>query len=1319
MNINQNAFLLCPICEKEYDDRRGAPRVLPCLHTCCSTCLQDLLNDNELCCQECQTRFDKTFDGVEAFPLDTAIRNYLDFIRVQLRPTEVPCTDCPDEANAHAFCRDCFLFICHECTRAHKRTHVTKKHILVSIEDMRECDLRDFHRKDTCQTKGHEEQIFTFYCDKRGCDVPICTLCAVSDHNQQHGHIIRNLSEVYEDSKSTVHNVIREINNRGNPMSEAVSQFESVVDDLTEKESEINHEIDSIFDRFQKLLEERRERLHREVEHHCQSRKRELTEKVSELKSYSTNVKTAVEFATRVMSYTTASEFLVLRDVLLKRILELKNHKVSIPAKDDVALRFYRGASDESFADLVNSIGKVVTKDSSNSPETVNSSFQSESYRNSKRSSFSDFQIELQKDFNTLNSLNNSPSLNEQQGSKFDYRIQKTSYQSTKQSMSNGPQLLTPSSRSDDYDTIKPSIQTQYYTPKQSKQSEYRYPAENESGVVQVEFNGQSLESRDIQTPDSEFETARSELRDVAKSINESKFKPIVNGTTESTSPSQDKPSFFSRHLSSPPENLHVISSETTERDTLADDTQRESIVHQAGLTDCLQSLENKGELPRLIFPERSLSVRSKEESPRAEETSSVQTTETAFVPPRAHRPPSQDQSEDVGVFVRNGIADGQPRSGPAIFNDVTSPDFSFDVLTVHEEREVSIDGKTLRNRKTGNPSSSTVVGPNQLKQYKGIIGNYFFQQPGKYYYEVDVTFNIIQPLEQTWLVFELGLSRKEDIDKHHTVERHEFARSFYVARYPEDGKLSQEFWHNRDLKAIIPLCDNSPGLTVEMTYGILINTATGKITIADVKREKKLYTFTDVDFSQPLFPVFGTYNSDLVNVIMRIRAGASLVQFPPFLKGNEALDSPRKTDPFDSDQRIPAENERGMIQRQISMPTRMAGGQHNLLSPRNNMSRSSENINETSFDSARSGLRTTTAKPVKSKFGSVTNGNCSPKEKPPQSFFNRTRSPPTVKTQPVPGKLRTSASTSQLDTLSRPLGLGDFMKELEKRGNLPNKVQTERSLSQTGEKSFQPTSERSFKPITSPLNQRRSYDTDTDDDEVFAKSSSSEEVKSGPATFNDVQCPDFTLDVDTCHEEREASVDGKIFKNRKTGKPSSGNPKKQLKQYKGILGNFSFKEPGKYYFEVVVTFNIIQPLEQTWLVFEIGLCRREDVDKHHTVERHEHARSFYVARYPEDGKLAQEFWHNRDLLAYVPLSENKAGLNLEVTYGMVVDTKRKKWIIADVKKEKKLHTFSGLNFTKPLLPVFGAYNPDLISVEMKVKTGAQISSYPAFLKGL
>jgi hypothetical protein len=76
--------------------------------------------------------------------------------------------------------------------------------------------------------------------------------------------------DVYEDSKSTVNSVIREINNKGNPMAESVSQIETIVYDLTEKETEINNEIDVIFDRFHKVLEDRRERLHREVQSHCQ-----------------------------------------------------------------------------------------------------------------------------------------------------------------------------------------------------------------------------------------------------------------------------------------------------------------------------------------------------------------------------------------------------------------------------------------------------------------------------------------------------------------------------------------------------------------------------------------------------------------------------------------------------------------------------------------------------------------------------------------------------------------------------------------------------------------------------------------------------------------------------------------------------------------------------------------------------------------------------------------------------------------------------------------------------------------------------------------
>ena len=107
------------------------------------------------------------------------------------------------------------------------------------------------------------------------------------------------------------------------------------------------------------------------------------------------------------------------------------------------------------------------------------------------------------------------------------------------------------------------------------------------------------------------------------------------------------------------------------------------------------------------------------------------------------------------------------------------------------------------------------------------------------------------------------------------------------------------------------------------------------------------------------------------------------------------------------------------------------------------------------------------------------------------------------------------------------------------------------------------------------------------------------------------------------------------------------------------------------------------------------------------------------LARYPEDGKLAHEFWHNRDLLTYVTLSDNVTGITVDVTYGLLIDTRRRKWTVADVKRQKKLHTFTNIDFSEPLWPVFGTYNPDLVSVEMSLRTGSGNIKFPTFSQGI
>ncbi|XP_048745578.1 E3 ubiquitin-protein ligase TRIM33-like isoform X2 [Ostrea edulis] len=748
--MESTAFTNCVQCHNEFDESRRHPHVLSCLHTCCSSCLERIVSGKNISCSECHSQTEISSEPCKELPLDTACRNYLDFVRVQRKPSEVQCTDCPDQSAASSFCKECFNFMCPECTLAHKRTAITRKHTVVTVSELRESGLHEFHRRDTCNKPGHEEQVFTFYCDRRGCDIPICTLCAVCDHNQTNGHLIRNLSDVYEDSKTVVQSVIREINARGTPMSEAVDQLERVVDELASTESDISQEIDTIFDKYQKILNERRYQLQMEVQNHCQVKKRDLQEKVKTLKSYTTDVKTATDFTNRVLLYTTATEFLNLKNVILRRILELKNVNVSIPAKDDVALRFLRGVSDDSFLQLINGIGNLSSRESPVPQSALHNGHTDSSIKTGRSEYVSPINQEISR-----SPSGGSPN----EASRNANLAMPTTHQSPV--------------RNNDLTPVRQlSVQTAPTLTREPVQRQFSLPAQDKKHQSTV---------------------------------------AMINGLPKNSA--EEKSSFFNR------------AKKKTVQAT------RESFQQ--------------------LSPDRPFQPVTSPISPK---------TPTSMAPELKNLP---------GV----------------IYGDVVCPEFTFDVLTIHNEREVSLDGKVLRNRKTGKPSSS-VTAEKQLQNYKGIIGNFAFKELGKYYYEVDVSFTIYQPLEQTWLVYELGICRKDIIDTHHTVERHDHARSCYVARYPEDGKLAHEFWHNRDLLTYVPLSDNAAGITVELTYGLLIDTRRRKWTVADVVKQKKLHTFTGIDFTDALYPVFGTYNPDLVSVEMTLRTGSEISAFPPFLKG-------------------------------------------------------------------------------------------------------------------------------------------------------------------------------------------------------------------------------------------------------------------------------------------------------------------------------------------------------------------------------------------------------------------------------------------------
>ncbi|XP_060082713.1 transcription intermediary factor 1-alpha-like [Ylistrum balloti] len=868
-------LVVCNVCSKEYDNDKRIPRVLLCLHSCCSSCLDDLTVKREVECPKCKTRHESTNESVTDFPVDSASRNFIDFLRVKRKPTEIPCTDCPDEDFAETFCKECFVFMCGVCSNAHKRTQLTRKHIITSVEDLQDYGLDEFHRRDTCDKPGHGDQVYTFYCDRRGCDRPVCTLCAVCDHNQTNGHLIRNLSDVYEDSKTVVESVVRELNTKESPVTESIDILQRLLDDLEEKENEIDEDIDTTFNNLAQIVNDRRSQLHRELENQCLSKKKDLQQKLKHLKSYSGNVQTANEFVSRAISYTNATEFLHLKNTILRRLLELKNLSFTAPTKEDVTLRFYQNLNEESFVQLVKSIGVVTSREKVPTTNNLPPSPPEKEITKQEEPE------KLSRPFNTYAPSDRSA-------------FQRQISQSNPAEKPLFPrQISAPNPVSD-----KPMYQKQI-----SLSSPVEKPIFQRQNSLPLDHG---LKDARQSVRDDIIATRQSRQQQLPQSPTVNGISGEVNSRDKSpngrigTQTGQAKPNGdLQRKLRPAPANL----SKTDTRST------------PIGLGDFLKELECKGELPVRMgvektarpplsdpgTPERSFKPIAPT-NPTSPATKFSNTTKGSIQSPRSPRtshPSGAYPYGDKGVLLGFHHHDNRRNvegkellksiqtspSSAVTFGDVICPNFVFDVETIHMEREVSIDGKQLRNRKSGSPSGV----PNsskQLQKYKGIVGTFGFKEPGKYYYEVDVSFTIHQPLEETWLVFELGIGRADDIDKHHTVERHEHSRSCYVARYPEDGKLAQEFWHNRDLLSYVPLSDNTTGLSVDVTYGLVVDTKRRKWTVSDIKREKKLHTFTGIDFSEPLIPVFGTYNPDLVSVEMNIRTGSEITSFPAFLKG-------------------------------------------------------------------------------------------------------------------------------------------------------------------------------------------------------------------------------------------------------------------------------------------------------------------------------------------------------------------------------------------------------------------------------------------------
>ncbi|KAL5003976.1 hypothetical protein ScPMuIL_017432 [Solemya velum] len=602
-------FLLCIVCTREFDEDVHIPRVLPCLHTFCNFCVRKLVKNNFVACPLCKTKHDIPKDGTQGFAKDTTRRNLLDFLKVRKRASDILCKDCPDDSTASDFCRDCYIFMCSECTRAHRRSLASRRHSLMSIQQLQYSGLETFQRKLKCTRPGHEGQQMAFYCSKKTCEQLICTACTVCDHDKSRGHVVQNVHDIYQQKKAELKTMFKALDANVVNAKSLLQQTEQEMLNLDIKELEIEKDIDKAFEVCHSILEQRKADLKRKLASTTEGKKATLHKQIEKLEHYVDGSSNAQEFSSHIINYTDPTEFMPLFSTLHERLRSLTSHRITQNLQVE-SPDFEPRQMDADFQRVVKGMGRLST----------------------------------------------------------------------------------------------------------------------------------SVCTRRI---------------------------PISRGQTELTMSSARRPA---------------------------------------------------------------------------------------------------------------GEADAR-------FGEIFCPGFVFDIESVHQYREVSEDRRTLRNYATVQKDPAS-MNPRRLKKYRGVIGSRPFNQPGRYYYEVTVNHLIQKPLDNINFVFEIGISRRNEIDNGYYVYDQNYAWSFCGQHCEEHQKLCLWCRHNGRNLLHIPLSDNVSGTKVTMNYGFLLDTNHRKWTVIDPENDGVLYTFANLDVGRPLWPVFGSHWPSKVRLEMFLKTGREVESIPACVEG-------------------------------------------------------------------------------------------------------------------------------------------------------------------------------------------------------------------------------------------------------------------------------------------------------------------------------------------------------------------------------------------------------------------------------------------------
>ncbi|XP_061191174.1 E3 ubiquitin-protein ligase TRIM56-like [Saccostrea echinata] len=315
--------LTCIVCKKLLQ----RPKILPCLHSACSKCLQAVLDSNKskdrFPCPKCEEKTVIPIGGVDGFQDNVFLNGILGVLNSHEGKGKI-CDICSlrkKKNSATSKCLNCGDLLCIDCSNSHSATRQTINHKVADLESV----VKGVHDKAIRQLnripcESHPDEMLIIYC--YDCNFLVCHECQLSYHYSHHTVAV---DEADTDQRQEIVTSIQFLDTKLRNLNEIEDGVHNTEATINEKEENILVHLENSTMQLIAQIETEKADVTQKVKEHMEKQRQICRDQLDLVQARKEKIQESCDFCNEVAQDGKNDEVIYLEPLILQRLHSLEH----------------------------------------------------------------------------------------------------------------------------------------------------------------------------------------------------------------------------------------------------------------------------------------------------------------------------------------------------------------------------------------------------------------------------------------------------------------------------------------------------------------------------------------------------------------------------------------------------------------------------------------------------------------------------------------------------------------------------------------------------------------------------------------------------------------------------------------------------------------------------------------------------------------------------------------------------------------------------------------------------------------------------------